>query len=40
MPGVLVYLWFVRIVKKEKSAVILYVKITLLKKNKETDEAR
>ena len=33
------YLWFVKIAAKGKSAVILYVKTTLQKKNRETDEA-
>ena len=34
------YLWFVKIAVKEKSAVTLYAKTTLRKKNKETDKAR
>ena len=33
------YLWFVKIAVKERSAVTLYVKTTLQKKNRETDEA-
>ena len=34
------YLWFVKIAVKGKSAVTLYVKNILRKKNRETDEAR